>query len=285
MDRLPAELVVADADSTDGTVEALRVGLKAYPGRLVVLAGKCSISEGRNKAIRAARNRKIVITDFGVTFHPAWLGKLSNALDECTWVGGCYEMVGRNAVERSFCRLFNVPTEQLNEATFLPSSRSFGLTKEAFEQVGGYNESLMIGEDTEFVLRLKATSNSYRLVRDAIVFWTPRSTISAVYLQNFRYAYWDGIARQNRGRWTHFAFLLFLLCLPCIGASVGAAPGVLLGLLASASALFLKVRKNTRRSGAGTPSPLDLLLYLTILLASCHGYLRGTAEPRASAMS
>lgn len=275
MESLPQELIIADSDSTDNTIRKLREGLSGYPGKLVILEGKCNISAGRNKAITAASHKKIAVTDFGVTFHPLWLPKLSDSLDFYDWVGGVYELVWGNSVEKSFCRLFNTPADKLDASSFLPSSRSFGLTRKAFLEVGGYNESLAIGEDTDLVLRLKCSGLTYQLVREALVYWSPRSTIKSIYIQNYRYAYWDGVASQNHGRWNHIAFWIVLLAMPIAGAASFNGRGIVPGLLASIAVLFLKTSRNTRRSCSGLPRPLDMLVYATTILASSIGYISG----------
>lgn len=275
MNVLPQELIVADAKSTDNTVAALKECLKEYPGNLVIIQDKCNIAAGRNKAIALASYSRIAVTDFGVTFHSAWLGRIGDGLEQNDWVGGVYELVWKNSIQRSFCRLFNTPPQQLDTATFLPSSRSFGVTLDAFKKVGGYNESLVVGEDTDLVIRLKKLGLKYGLIREAIVYWIPRSTIKSIYLQNFRYAYWDGVAKQNAGRWMHVAFCAVLLLVSVLSASVIDGGGLLYGLLAVIAIIFIKTTKNTLRSGSGLPRTLDLIVYTITLVASSVGYIAG----------
>lgn len=280
MDSLPEEIIIADSDSTDNTIKKLRECLCDYPGKLLILEGKCNIAAGRNKGITAATHGKIAITDFGVMFHEKWLSKLSSSLDLDDWVGGAYQLVWKNSVEKSFCRLFNAPLEKLDASKFLPSSRSFGLTKKAFFNVGGYNENLKIGEDTDIVLRLKGADLTYQLVREAVVYWTPRSTIRSIYIQHYRYAYWDGVARQNHGRWNHVVFLIFLILFPIVGVVALSCQGVLIGLLICITILYLKAYRNTRRSCSGFPRPLDIIVYFVTLMASSLGYIIGRISPK-----
>ena len=275
MDKLPQELIIADSDSTDGTIRKLREGLNGYKGQLVILEERCNIAAGRNKAINSASHTKIAITDFGVTFHPSWLTNISVNLDYYDWVGGVYELVSSNPIEESFCRLFNTPINKIDASSFLPSSRSFGVNRKVFEWVKGYNESLVIGEDTDLVLRLKSTNLTYHLVREAIVFWRPRSSIKLIFIQNFRYAYWDGLALQNLGRFKHIIFCVALLATPILGALIFAVKGALLGLMLSISVLFIKTKINTRRSCSGTPRFSDMFVYVTTMFASGFGFICG----------
>jgi hypothetical protein len=103
--------------------------------------------------------------------------------------------------------------------------------------------------------------------------------LHAVYVQNYRYAYWDGRAGQGAGRWAHVAFWAAVtapaaLALP---AAIGGAPGAATALPILATALLYgKVTRNTKRSSAKTlPKPLDLCVYFVTTTGSVLGYLAG----------
>jgi glycosyltransferase involved in cell wall biosynthesis len=284
MDALPAEIVVSDSDSTDRTVALLREALEQQGPVLVIIPGRCSIAEGRNRAIEQARHERIAITDFGVTFERPWLSALHEALDDCDWVGGCYRLTSRNRVQSSFTRLFDVLPDQLDESSFLPSSRSFALRRSCFAAAGGYDTSLILGEDTAYVLRLRSLPLRYRLERRAIVHWLPRDSLHAIYLQNYRYAYWDGRAGQSAGRWTHVAFWAAVTS-PALFAAMVAKSGTSWAALALAATaigiLAAKVARNTLRSSAQTlPRPIDLLVYYVTTTGSVIGYLAGVWQRR-----
>src|SRR5438046_7853769 len=70
----PAEVVIADGGSSDGTGEQIRAWAAAsapWPLRLRECPG-ANISQGRNAAIRAARHDLIAVTDAGVRLDPGW---------------------------------------------------------------------------------------------------------------------------------------------------------------------------------------------------------------------
>lgn len=275
LSKLPNEVIIADANSSDDTVPQLKKYLKGYHGTLIILSGKCNISAGRNKAIRAANNKKIAITDFGIQFHPSWIENISLALNYNDWVGGVYEITWDNSIQRSYAKLFGLSAEKINEKVFLPSSRSFGLTKDTFALSGGYNESLFIGEDTELVLRLRSLSLKYSLIREAIVYWKPRASLSLIYLQHYKYAYWDGIAGQNRGRWLHILFITSIITIPVNSYFLFKFQGLIAGLLLSVFLVLCKTNINTARTKSGTPNLLDVIVYLSTVTGSCVGFAAG----------
>lgn len=276
MDTWPSEIIVADSDSTDGTVDELRRCLDGHL-HLVILHGRCSISEGRNKAISAAANENVVITDFGVTFDRSWLRNMHSVLVTNDWAGGCYIITAGNPIQNAFARLFDVEPERLVEASFLPSSRSFGVRRSVFIAANGYDTSLVLGEDTALVSKLRGLGLRYQLARNAVVHWHPRESLHAIYVQNYRYAYWDGRASQNAGRWLHIAFWIVISMAALTGSLVAGWQGAAGGLAVSAAILYAKVAPNTLRcSSHSLPQILDLVVYYTTTTGSALGYLAGS---------
>src|SRR5437667_11298979 len=75
----PAEVVIVDGGSTDGTPQVAHSYIGRLPVRLVELPG-ANISEGRNAAIRAAACDIVAVTDAGVRLDPHWLERLARPL-------------------------------------------------------------------------------------------------------------------------------------------------------------------------------------------------------------
>lgn len=284
MTVLPNEIVLVDSVSKDQTVEILKreLELKSYSGNLKIIIQKCNISEGRNLAIQNARNEICLITDFGVKFDALWCECLYEAMLTNDWAGGVYKLVYDNEIQKSFRNLFELDIENMDEKNFLPSSRSFALTKTIHKQVGGYDEKLVIGEDTDLVYRLKEFSSNFKIVKSSIVYWWPRDSYNNLFIQNYKYAYWDGIARNNLGRLKHilfftspiFLFLLISIYLNSILIMFCILP---LSILQFYSKAFINVKRNNKKYANIT----DFNVYFVTVVSSLLGFVSGLLRRRS----
>lgn len=191
-ERVPDEVVVVDAGSTDGT-DAM---LAARPEPVTVVAAPgANISAGRNIGIRAARFERIACTDAGCTPRPGWLAALDFALTgDVEFVAGVYRVVGETAFERCLATaLYPSPEEigvddpvvkvahKLFGRSFdveHATGRSMAFTRRAWELAGGFPEHLFAGEDVAFSAAAAAAVPS-ALVPAAEVTWRPRPTWAA----------------------------------------------------------------------------------------------------------
>ncbi|MDQ5826548.1 MAG: glycosyltransferase [Chloroflexota bacterium] len=199
----PNEVVIADGGSTDGTEEVVTSYMDRLPVRLLAVPG-ANISEGRNAAIRKASHDIIAATDAGVRLEPGWLEALVGPLlDEAVGVevvSGFFLPDPQTPFEMAMGATVLPAVEDINPDRFLPSSRSVAFRKAAWEAVGGYPEWLDYSEDLVFDLRLKELGYRFVFVPEARVYFRPRSSLRAFFLQYYRYARGDGKADLWRKR-------------------------------------------------------------------------------------
>src|SRR5688500_1817570 len=69
----PHEIIIVDAGSTDGTLNKL----KRFKAAKVIKASGSTRSEGRNIAIKYARNKIIAVTDAGCILDKNWIKEIS----------------------------------------------------------------------------------------------------------------------------------------------------------------------------------------------------------------
>lgn len=199
----PAEIVITDAGSTDGTYEALLDWSKKSSIKIVVLhEAKCNVARGRNLAIAAAGHNLIVSTDFGCRFHPKWLEILTTPFADPTVkvVGGGYsvleEEITTKAARAAYLLSYGY---QINfDKWFIPSSRSIAYYKEVWENVGKYPEWLTLaGDDYFFGLEIVAKGYGIFIQKDPLVYWGRHTTSIGYEKEAFRYGLGNGEARIN----------------------------------------------------------------------------------------
>jgi len=191
--RQPDEIVIVDGGSRDGTVETLRnaegVTLVEEPG--------ANISRGRGRAIASATHDLIAVSDADCVLDTDWLERLAILVEDGADVAmGFYRPLAKNFFQVCSAAVHLPDPDELDEAKFMPSSRSLAFRRQAYESAGGYPEWLEIGEDMYLDHRWREMGMDMRLDAEAIVRWRVRPTVSATWKQYFGYARGDAIARM-----------------------------------------------------------------------------------------
>lgn len=191
--KKPAQMVVADGGSTDGTLDRLAAHLEAHPD-LVVLTETGGRSAGRNAAIRAATHPFIVSIDGGCVPRSDWFERLTGPF---AWgadlIGGFYEPKGESPLATAI-GLTMVYVREEAEGHFVPSARSMAFTRQLWEEEGGFSESLQFGEDTAFVDGLMLKGHRVEFVPEAVVEWIPPSSLARQSMVMFQWGKGDGLA-------------------------------------------------------------------------------------------
>ncbi|MBI5647466.1 MAG: glycosyltransferase [Ignavibacteriae bacterium] len=197
---LPAEIVVCDGGSRDGTADLVETERLDGVDITVLRAPGSNIARGRNLAIEAARHEWIAVSDAGCTLAPNWLDRLTAPLRAgATFAAGGYELRAETPFERAAAAA-ELDIERVDPAEFLPSSRSVAFRKGAWRDAGMYPEELTFaGEDTAFCINARAAGHTIVPALDARVYWRPRSNLRAYVRQHRLYGYGDAEAR-NKGR-------------------------------------------------------------------------------------
>jgi glycosyltransferase involved in cell wall biosynthesis len=199
----PDEILIADAGSTDGTLERLRIWKSQSKIEIgvFVLQG-CNIAEGRNEAIKRSKHELIVSTDFGCRYKPNWLKSLIEAFEdeEVKVVGGAFEIIHEEvktrAAKADYILQNGYPV--VLDQYFSASSRSIAYYRSVWEEVGGYLEWLTLAaDDTIFWRMIKAKKIRFVLVKEANVLWLRHKTFKAFGKEAFRYGLGDGESLIN----------------------------------------------------------------------------------------
>ncbi|MGD0731448.1 MAG: glycosyltransferase [Terracidiphilus sp.] len=224
----PAEVIVVDGGSADGTWQWLVEAAKAHPNLRPIRDESCSlkrcpgpISRGRNVAIAAANSSIIACADAGCTYPPDWLTHLTAPIAASTAEyalgGSCLDPADATVWDFAAAPFLGVKL-----SASIPSksctARSMAFRKELWQRIGGFPEMAFFGEDTLFDLEAR------RLTRPAFVecakaLYRPQFTLRLACRQLASYAVSDGIlgvrtARLARNAARCMIQVLAVLCIP-----------------------------------------------------------------------
>ncbi|MGH9590785.1 MAG: glycosyltransferase [Terracidiphilus sp.] len=207
-----AEVVIVDGGSSDGTWEWLASAQASGSGptRLVAIRDEsCSlkgspgpVSRGRNVAIAAARLEIIATADAGCTYAPNWLANLTGPLV----AGGVRYALGGTILDPAGHTVWDVASAPFfsiklgpDEPTKSCTARSMAFTRELWKEIGGFQEEVLVGEDTLFDLEARPRTRPY-FAPNAKALYRPRNSFRSAAHQMARYAISDGQAGVRWGR-------------------------------------------------------------------------------------
>jgi glycosyltransferase involved in cell wall biosynthesis len=227
----PAEIVIVDGGSTDGTWEWLLDAARIHPNLLPIRDESCNlkrspgpISRGRNVAIAAARSPIVACTDAGCTYLPDWLARITAPLVASTAQyalgGSCLDPADPTVWDLASAHFFGVKLSP-SAPTKSCTARSMAFTKELWQRIGGFPESVFFGEDTLFDLEARRLTQPV-FVERAKALYRPQYTFRSACRQLASYAISDGIlgvrpARLFRNAARCIVQVLALLSLLWIG--------------------------------------------------------------------
>lgn len=279
--QAPAEIVVVDAGSTDGTWELLTARRAAWPELRLERVQGATPGRGRNEGIRVAEAAVIATLDAGSRVGPTWLAALTGALGAAPdgrVAVGVAEADTRSEFERAtgwFTLHAFKPRDQpgLLQGTFLPAGRNgCCFARAAWARAGGYPD-FPWGEDKVFLQRLRDAGLELVVVPDAIVRWRPRRSLAELYRQYARYGRGDAMAGVDRRN------TLVTLALYAVGGLLlqGAARGHRLAaagvLVAPAGYLGLFVLAARRELGPSRALAWVPAIRVVVDVAKMHGFL------------
>jgi glycosyltransferase involved in cell wall biosynthesis len=184
------EVVVADNGSRDGGAAVAERGLAALrAGRLVSAGPRRSAGHARNAGAAAAAGDLLAFCDADDVVDPSWLTELAAAAGDADLVAGAVDSDRLNApLPRSWHRR---PPRQvaLEGLGFLvhASGTNTAVWARVFHDLGGFDESLLAGEDIDFSWRAQLAGHRLVATDRAVVCERLRADIRALARQQYTY--------------------------------------------------------------------------------------------------
>lgn len=216
--KLPQEIVIVDAKSTDSTVKKiknyeLRFNKKGINYITIIKVGNRSV--GRNEAIRNCSGDIIICSDAGCVLDKVWVENITKPFSnpQVDVVAGYYKGIAKNVFQKCLIPYALVMPDKVDPANFFPSTRSIAFRKLIWKKVGGFPEQFSYSEDFVFARKLKELASwlsgqKVKMVfqKNAVAHWIPRENIIDAFIMFFRFAKGDSKAKILRPK----VLLLFM---------------------------------------------------------------------------
>ncbi len=233
----PIEIVVADGQSDDGTVEIVEslAHTSAVAIRVVDNPAR-TIPTGLNAAVRVAAGPLVVRLDAHAAMTPGYLDRCVERLASGQWsgVGGRKKAVSNTRFGRAAAIAFGSRVgagdsyyhygTEVREVEHVP----FGAyPKYVIDGLGGWDEALLVNQDFEFDQRLQRGGGRILFDPEIEASWHGRESLSALAYQYFRYGRGKAtMLRMGRAkpRWRQLAppaLVLGLVAFMALGAAMG----------------------------------------------------------------
>lgn len=192
------EVIIAD----NGSDEALQAILTDFKGRLPSLRyvdakAAPGAAHARNKGVDAALGDKILFTDADDVVAPGWLAAMATALETDPFIACRMDfeklnppitMLGRKPHQQTSLQRYTYPN-------FLPhaAGTSLGIIRSVHDSVGGFDETMIKLQDTDYCWRIQLQGTPLVFVPDAVVYYRLRGGMGLLIKQAFKYGKYNVI--------------------------------------------------------------------------------------------
>ena len=182
------EIIVSDNGSTDESVAIVEQYRKRLPNlRLVDSSKRKGAAHARNVGASAAIGEALAFCDADDQVAPGWVAAMGEALSKYDFVAGRLEpnklnepwvLKSRHCPQQEGLQKYNYPP-------YLPhaASCSIGVKCSIHRAVGGFDETMLRLQDTDYCWRIQLAGTELNFVPDAVVHYRLRNTIKSIYHQ------------------------------------------------------------------------------------------------------
>ena len=180
------EVILAD----NGSVDASRELGRGYEGRLpnlrvISVADRPGCGHARNEAAKVASGDLLAFCDADDIVSPDWLAELASAWTDDALVGGQLDFRTLNVHDWPIIVDQDHLEVHLNFMVAAPGG-NLAISRAAFEQLAGFNESYLYGEDVDFSWRAQLAGYPVVYARGAVIALRMKETVRALLKQVYK---------------------------------------------------------------------------------------------------
>lgn len=185
----PWEIIVADNGSTDDTLAIARQYEQKLPNlRIVDASSRQGASHARNVGALAATGESIAFCDADDEVAEGWVAAMGKALSEHDFVACRIDCEKLNETWTARYRSLHPQSEGLLEykyPAYLPhaSGSGLGVKRSIHRASGGFDETLLGLEDTDYCWRLQLTGTKLHFIPEAVIYYRFRHSVEGLYQQ------------------------------------------------------------------------------------------------------
>lgn len=184
------EIVVVDNGSTDATPDIVNKRRTVDRRiRLVIAADGAGAAYARNRGAATTDAEWIAFCDADDVVSDGWVAAICDALEAAPFAAGPMDTERLNPewVRGSRGTVFTNDVTMFEDVFPVASSCNLAIHRSHFEAHGGFDETFIMGEDTELSMRLFLAGVEMRFVPEAVVHYRYRSTLREVFAQSRRF--------------------------------------------------------------------------------------------------
>ena len=185
----PWEVIVADNGSTDGSMAILeQYKQKLANLRLVDASDRRGRAHACNVGVLAAAGEAIAFCDADDIVGAGWVAAMGEALSKYDFVACRLDCEKLNEPWTLKYRSLNLQSDGSIEYEYPPylphaAGASLGVKGSIHEAVGGFDETLLRLQDTDYCWKIQLAGTKLHFVPEAVIYYRFRHTIRGLYRQ------------------------------------------------------------------------------------------------------
>ena len=187
----PWEVIVADNGSTDGSMNVVKQYVSRLPNlRIVGASGKRGQAYARNMGAKSATGESLVFCDADDEVAPDWLAAMGEALSKWDFVACRIDVYKLSPpwVSETWDHEQARGLQTSGLLSLLPHAGggTIGVKRRIHEEVGGFDESCRLLEDTDYCWRVQLKGTALHFVQDAVMHGSLEGYVERDFSSGFR---------------------------------------------------------------------------------------------------